>query len=193
VPAIKLIAIVGASFLAGILCWNLGLANVLSKDESVVTVNQGISLDDAISAFADEGIKNSLGIKSILVFSKSGGIQDDGQKQGVLRVDLPVVVSANGGVSFQYFVDVRNDLNKQTAIHCGDVRLHVFVDTEEVFVSSWLGYDDRVPEIPLDTGMITIHDFPSGLHKLGLIPEARSGGCNPGYIQSWGGTAILFE
>jgi hypothetical protein len=90
-------------------------------------------------------------------------------------------------------VDVKNDMNMQTAAHCGDVRLHIYLDSKEVFVSSWLGYDGRNPTIPLDTAMITLHDVPIGVHEIGFIPEARPGGCNPGFIQSWGGTAVLFK
>jgi len=56
--------------------------------------------------------------------------------------------------------------------------------------SGWLGNDDRDVRIPLKTNKIIIHDIPAGLHNVGLIPEGRTGGCNSGFIQSWGGTAV---
>jgi hypothetical protein len=187
-------AVAGISFIAGIIVWNFGLGSFFTSDEHLVSVEAGISLEEAITAFGDESAMNSLGIQNVFVFSKSGGKASGGQLQPVLRVDLPANVSLGGkDVSFQYFVDVRNDMNKQTAAHCGDVRLHVFLDSKEIFVSSWLGYDGRNPTIPLDTAMIVLHDVPAGVHEIGLIPEARPGGCNPGFIQSWGGTAVLFK
>lgn len=180
--------------LAGGAVGSIPFYTVVATTAFVVSSGPGISLADATSAFGSENVRDDLRLQSITVFDKSGGRADDGQKQQVLRVDLPVRIARDGNdVAFQYFVDVRNDLNGQKAFHCGDTRIHVYLDTKKVFVSGWMGYDDRNPQLPLKTSKITIHDVPGGLHYVGLIPEARTGGCNSGFIQSWGGTAVFFE
>jgi len=159
-----------------------------------VTISGGIALDDAIDAFGNENLKNQFGINDILVFSKSGGAAADGQMQHVLRVDLPFQSnSAHDDVGLQYFVNVRNDLDGANIFHCSDIRLHVFLDHRKVITTEWLGYDDRDPSLPKHTDIITIHDVRPGSHHISLLPESRTGGCNSGFLQSWGGTAILFD
>jgi hypothetical protein len=185
--------LIGASFVGGIV---LGLewSEVFGVQEPSITKSPGLVLDDVIVAFGDENTKNRLGVKDILAFVKSGGTAEGGQNQTILRVDLPVETRAEGDViSLQYFVEVRDDMNKELALHCGDIRLSVYLDQKKVFVTDWLGYEDRYPQLPLKTEKITIHDVPVGLHSITLIPEARAGGCNAGHIQSWGGTAVIFN
>lgn len=90
-----------------------------------------------------------------MVFSKSGGTAEGGQNQTALRVDLPIETLANGDdISLQYFVDVSHDFNKELAVHCGDLRLRVYLGEKKVFVSDWLGYEDRYPKLPLGTEKI---------------------------------------
>ena len=192
--SILVAALLALIILAGGAVGSIDFRTVVATSTFAVSSSPGISLSDAIAAFGSENIREDLELQSITVFNKSGGSMDSGQKQQVLRVDLPVKVPRDGDdVNFQYFVDRKNDLNGQTAFHCGDIRVHVYLDTKKVFVSGWMGYDDRNPQLPLKTSKITIHDVPDGLHYVGLIPEARTGGCNSGFIQSWGGTVVLFE
>jgi hypothetical protein len=192
-PSILIPLILGASVLAGALVGSVDFHEALATSSIVVSTRSGISLEDAIAAFSNERIRDDLGVKSVLAFSQSGGSADNGQKQQVLRVNLPLGEVRGGDVAFQYFVDVKDDMNQQTAFHCGDIRLHVYLDAKKVFVSGWLGYDDRDVRIPLKTSKIIIQDIPAGLHNVSLIPEGRTGGCNSGFIQSWGGTAVIFQ
>lgn len=187
-------ACLAVGVLAGSAVGIIPFHTVVATTAFAVSSSPGISLADATAAFGSENTREDLELQSITVFNKSGGMADGGQKQQVLRVDFPVKVARDkDDVTFQYFIDVKNDLNGQKAFHCGDIRIHVYLDTKKVFVSGWMGYDDRNPQLPLKTSKITIHDVPDGLHYVGLIPEARTGGCNSGFIQSWGGTAVLFE
>ena len=182
------------AFLAGVIVSTAYLRQPVVISTNEVTIGSGISLRSALDAFSNESIRDDADLSSVNVFSKSGGKINAGQMQQVLKVDLPInVTDGNDDVSFQYFVEVKDDMNGLAAVHCGDIRLHVYLDSRNVFVTKWLGYDGRYPVLPLDTGRITIHDVAVGLHNIGMVPEARSGGCNAGFIQSWGRTAVVFN
>jgi hypothetical protein len=182
------------AFLAGVIVSTISIREPVGVSTDDVTIGSGITLRSAVDAFSDERIREEADLSSVNVFSKSGGRINAGQMQQVLKVDLPINVTNSGDdVSFQYFVEVKDDMNGLAAVHCGDIRLHVYLDSRNVYVTKWLGYDDRYPVLPLDTGRITIHDISAGLHDIGLVPEARAGGCNAGFIQSWGGTSVVFN
>jgi hypothetical protein len=185
---------VAVAVLAGSMIGAMDFHSAFATTTYIVTTSSGISLNEAIDAFNNEDIKDRLGLDNIQIFSKSGGSSAGGQRQAVLRVDLPEKITSTGdSISFQYFVDTKNDMNGEMISHCGDVRLHEYLDARKVYVSKWLGYDGRTPDLPLKTEKITVHEVPTGWHDIGLIPEARSGGCNSGFIQSWGGTAVVFK
>ncbi|OLC26017.1 MAG: hypothetical protein AUH37_01525 [Candidatus Nitrososphaera sp. 13_1_40CM_48_12] len=160
-----------------------------------ISVSQGLTLADVVAAIRDQDTREEKGLKNILVFSKSGGSLEIGNFQPNLRVDLPVNVNHDKKeVSFQYFVETKDDLTGSLIFHCTDVRLHVYVDKNEVFVTDWLGYQDRDPALSLQTEKITMSKISPGDHSIGLIPEGRLGGCNTqGYLLSWGGTAAIFK
>lgn len=187
------IGLISVAIIAGIAVGYFDFRGAFATTSYPVTTSRGISLDSAIAAFGNEASRDQLGLKDITVFDKSGGTSDGGQRQAVLTVDLPVRVATNEDeISFQYFVDTRSDMNGDNAFHCADIRLHVYVDTKKVYVSNWMGYDDRAPQLPLKTDKITIHNVPTGLKDIRLVPEGRLGGCNSGFLQSWGGTTVLF-
>ena len=188
------ISMLAVAFLAGVIVSTACLRQPVVISTNEVTIGSGISLRSALDAFSGESSRDDADLSSVNVFSKSGGKINAGQMQQVLKVDLPInVTDGNDDVSFQYFVEVKDDMNGLAAVHCGDIRLHVYLDSRNVFVTKWLGYDGRYPVLPLDTGRITIHDVAVGLHNIGMVPEARSGGCNAGFIQSWGRTAVVFN
>jgi hypothetical protein len=164
------------------------------SSDAIVTHSAGLTLSNVTSAFGDPNTKESMGIHDILVFVKSGGSPEGGNLQPLLRTDLPPIQSATGNISFQYFVDVKNDLTGPNSFHCSDTRLHVFLDKKEVYLSDWLGYQDRTPALPLDTGKVTLADMSSYPHELSFLPESRNTGCNSsGYVLSWGGTIAVFQ
>ncbi len=192
--SLQVISAIGAAILVGGIVTGIEFLSASATSSYDITTGRGISLENAIIAFSNEEMKNRLGLKNIMVFSKSGGSSEGGQMQQILRVDHPVKLEVTeSDVSFQYFVNIREDLDGERTFHCGDIRLHVFLDYKKVHITKWLGYEDRSPHLPLKTDKITIHDVPAGWHDIGLIPEARPGGCNSGYIQSWGGTGVLFD
>lgn len=86
----------------------------------------------------------------------------------------------------QHFVNVGNDTIPGRA--CSDIRLHILIDSLEVHVTDWLGYEGRIPSLPLDTGCLDFSPVAIGQHTLTLSPEGRVGGCNHGTLLNWGGT-----
>jgi hypothetical protein len=115
-------------------------------------------------------------------FRKTGNTA--GQTSPLL--DFSVDVLTAGLLEMQYFVNVTND--NIPGRHCSDVRLHILIDNSTVFTTDWLGYQGRVPALPLDTGLINLGPVTPGLHTLTLSPEGRVSGCNQGLLWGWGGT-----
>ena len=167
----------------------------LAAPGSRVSTSPGLALADVVTANGDQATREQLGVASILSFVKGGGALEDGNLQPIPRVDsIANADRENRDISFQYFVDVREDITGSLNFHCSDVKLHVVLDGKEVYVTDWLGYQDRNPALPLQTEKITIKQLSSGDHYLTLIPEGRVGGCNTqGYVLSWGGTLAIFE
>jgi len=67
---------------------------------------------------------------------------------------------------------------------CSAVRIHFFIDGNEVAVTSFAGPGEKTPFVSL--GFVT-----SGTHTVGVQAEGEVGGCNIGGLFSWGGTVIL--
>ena len=165
-----------------------------ANSQSRVSTSEGLTLPEVIAAFKNHETREEKGLQNVLVAEKSGGSPETEQFTPNLRVDVPVKVSfEQKQVSFQYFVDVRNDLTGSTTLHCTDIRIHVYLDRKEVFVTDWLGYEDRSPALPLQTDKITIEKVSPGIHEIGLIPEGRIGGCNTAFLLAWGGTIAVFQ
>lgn len=159
-----------------------------------VTTSPGLTLEEVIDAFLSPAVRDVKGTQNIMIFTKSGGFIEDGQKQRNLKFDLPVTVKERkDDVSFQYFVEVKNDMTPEIA-HCSDIRMHVYLDNKYQYTTGWMGYDGRSPSLPLQTDMITIEDVKKGNHDIGLKPEGRTSGCNTeGYVFSWGGTVVVYK
>jgi hypothetical protein len=187
-----LLSVLGATAL--VLGISYDVSNVASARSSRVSISQGLSLTDVNAAVRDQDTREEKGLKNIFVFTKSGGSLEIGNFQPNLRVDLPIDVNQDKKeTSFQYFADIRDDLTDSIS-HCSDVRLHVYVDRNEVYVTDWLGYQDRNPALNLQTEKITISHVSPSENSISLIPEGRIGGCNTqGYVLSWGGTAAIYE
>jgi hypothetical protein len=189
-----LAALFGSAVLLGALAstFSAGIANAQTAYK--VTTSTGITMANAVDAYWSQSVRDDLGVRNVLMFAKSGGNDALGQKPQILRVDLPVKVKSGGeDISVQYFVDVSNDLSPSPMVHCGDVRLHVYVGGVKVYVTPWMGYEGRNPGLPLQTAKLTIHDVPAGWRDIGFVPEGRAGGCNVGATYSWGGTGVVFD
>jgi hypothetical protein len=190
---IVLASILGIAVLGGALLGSVDLGTAYGAGGFVVTTSPGITQKQATEAFPNETTQKNLDLRNIFVFTKSGGSQSLGQKPQVLRVDMPVKATAGEDISFQYFVDVSNDVTAYPIAHCGDVRLHIYLDGVKIYTTGWMGYETRSPKLPLQTDKITIHDVSAGWKDIGFVPEGRSGGCNVGYVRSWGGTGVIFN
>lgn len=160
-----------------------------------ITKSSGLTSHEVKEAFFSPSVRDEMGAQNIMIFSKSGGNLEDGNKQRNLLVDMPVTITEKvGDISFQYFVDVRDDLTP-AMFHCSDIRLHVYLDDKYQYTTEWLGYDDRYPRpLPLQTEILTLNDVKGGKHDVSIKPEGRVGGCNvDGFLFSWGGTIAIFR
>ena len=191
--AIILVGILGA--IALIYTSMYSVTVVFAAPSSRITTSQGLTLDEVIAAYGTQSLREEKGLKNILVFTKGGGSLEVGNLQPNLRIDSVVdVTPQNKEVSFQYFVDIRDDLTGSRIFHCSDVRLHVLLDGKEIHVTDWLGYEDGDTSLALKTDKITIGKVSPGEHHVGLIPEGRVTGCNvQGYVLSWAGTIAIFD
>ncbi len=77
------------------------------------------------------------------------------------------------------------------ASHCSSARVKLYVDGVLVYVSGYLGWNGApapFSALPLSTGIINLGPVAPGTHTVGITAEGQVGGCNVGYIASWGGT-----
>lgn len=70
--------------------------------------------------------------------------------------------------------------------HCAWIRLHVFVDGQEVAVTPFMGWLGGPG--PLSVGPIFLKNVTAGTHQIAFQGESKmgDGGCNPGSLASWG-------
>src|SRR5437867_5194140 len=130
-----LIGFVGITVLLASFSFNLPLLLVDAaspatgaNSQSRVSTSEGLTLPEVIAAFKNHETREENGLQNVLVAEKSGGSPRTEQFTPNLRVDVPVKVSSEQKqVSFQYFVDVRNDLTGSTTSHCSDMRIHVYL------------------------------------------------------------------
>src|SRR5437867_9205269 len=174
---LTLLSVLGAAVLVLRILFSVSTVNAVPA--SRISLSQGLTLPDVIAAFGDQATREEKGLKNILLFTKSGGSLEIGNFQPNLRVDIPVNIDHHKKeVSFQYFVETKDDLTGSVIFHCSDVRLHVYIDRKEVYVTDWLGYQDRDPALNVQTEKITINKVSPSDHTIGLIPEGILGGCN---------------
>ena len=162
-----------------------------------VKISNGITLDEMKYAYLNGPIAmDEVGLQSVNVFTKAGGVPADELEQPNLKFDFAASTIGTGSdrkISFQYFVDVANDITPSPIQHCADLKLHILVDGKRVYTTDWMGYDDRSPALPLTTDKISISKVSAGDHMVTLIPEGI-GGCIVGnFVFSWGGTAVVFK
>jgi hypothetical protein len=69
---------------------------------------------------------------------------------------------------------------------CSDMRLHILLDGVEWETSNYFGMDSKT------TGVLDLGTVSSGRHTLKFQPEGRLGGCNTGYLESWGGSLVVY-
>jgi hypothetical protein len=69
---------------------------------------------------------------------------------------------------------------------CSDMRLHILLDGVEWETSNYFGMDSKT------TGVLDLGPVSSGKHTLKFQPEGRLGGCNTGYLESWGGPLVVY-
>jgi hypothetical protein len=168
------------------------------------------TLQEITGKYGDLVALHNMGISQVETFFKAGGNGRDGQIQSELAWEKAIslggsltepeesgnnTASNNGlntkfSISFKFFTDVKYDSTPDT-FDCSDLRIHVYLDEKEVFLSSWMGYENRSPQLPLDTGIVHLHDISIGKHLLKFVPESRLSGCNIDYLRSWGGTIAI--
>jgi hypothetical protein len=68
--------------------------------------------------------------------------------------------------------------------HCSNVQVDVYVD-------GVLKTTTPVLSPTQGTGWLELGDVAAGPHTIGLVAHGFTGGCNVGYIQSWGGTLAV--
>ena len=149
-------------------------------------------LSQVLPAFSDPNALNSINASQVTQFANGGGSAAQGEIQPALKEVTLFNVTESGVAKFQYFVDVKEDATP-TFAHCSDIRLHVNIDGRYVGVTQWLGYEGRPLPLPLDTGIISVNGITPGKHFLVLVPQGRVGGCNSGYLYSWGGVMVIFK
>jgi len=59
--------------------------------------------------------------------------------------------------------------------------------------TEWLGYAGRIPNLPMNTEIISIDSLVPGEHTLTLRPEGRVSGCNTAGIAAWDGSIQLYS
>ena len=94
------------------------------------------------------------------------------------QLDFRVVLTTTEVLRMQYFV---------SPLHCSDVRLHILVDDQEVFLTEFMGPLGGV----MTTGVLDLGPISSGNHSLTLAPEGKTGGCNTGTLHRWHGTLVV--
>lgn len=156
-------------------------------------------LVEIANRYGDLESLKEIGVLQAISFFKVGGNQEDGQLQPSLGMEIPVGLGSGtanmtefSSLKIRYFADVSYDSTPKT-FDCSDLRIHLFVDDMPLAVSSWLGYENRIPELPLDTGLINLHSISTGQHTIKILPEGRLSGCNTDYLRSWGGTFVIFD
>lgn len=102
---------------------------------------------------------------------KGGGTPDT---QHSPQLDEVVDFDAGGNVKMEFRLD-----NKA----CSKIRLNLSLDGRPLKQTDF--FDERSGT--LDLGQVSF-----GRHSLKLSPEGTKGGCNNGYLQSWGGTLTLY-
>jgi hypothetical protein len=169
-------------------------------------------LQEITSKYGDLMQLRKIGISQAETFFKTGGNGKEGQVQSELAWEKTIDfgsnsteqqgssnntesserASANYSIDFKFFADVSKDPTPGTS-DCSDLRIHAYLDDNEVFVSPWMGYEKRIPQLPLDTGIVNLHDISAGKHTLKFVPEGRLSGCNTDFLRSWGGTIAILS
>jgi len=75
--------------------------------------------------------------------------------------------------------------------HCSSVRVHCFLDGARVYTSPFLGWVDGPVLGGLTTGFINLGPVAPGGHLVEIRAEGQVGGCNNGWLGSWGGELRL--
>lgn len=153
-----------------------------------------VTIEDALSALANPEQLHLFNGSQVIQFTKSGGLETDGQFQKSLAVSNLVMLGDNETpMQFVYFVDSKHDATPMF-YHSSDIRMHVYIDGRDIGVTPWLGYEDRIlSSLPTNTGVISITNVSPGDHLVSLIPEGRVGGSNSGYLYAWGGTLVFLH
>jgi hypothetical protein len=75
--------------------------------------------------------------------------------------------------------------------HCSSVRVHYFLDGTRVYSSLFLGWVGGPVLGGLTTGFINLGPVAPGGHLVEVRAEGQVGGCNNGWLASWGGELRL--
>jgi len=94
------------------------------------------------------------------------------------QLDFRVALTTTSVLGMRYDV---------SSLHCSDIKLHLLVDNQEVYVTGFMGPLSGV----MTTGFLDLGPVSSGNHSLTLSPEGRIGGCNTGTLHRWLGTLVV--
>ena len=117
-------------------------------------------------------------------FYRNDGFGNQGQTPETLDYSTTANANSDGDLIFQFVSS--DDI-------CSDIRLHYSVDGEPEGTTEWLGYAGRIPNLPMNTEIISIDSLVPGEHTLTLRPEGRVSGCNTAGIAAWDGSIQLYQ
>jgi hypothetical protein len=85
--------------------------------------------------------------------------------------------------------------------HCSAVKLNIYVDGSLYKTTDYLGWystsaypnNGIYSNSPLTTGILDLGLFNAGSHTVSLEVVGAQGGCNLGYVESWGGSLSIYS
>lgn len=90
-------------------------------------------------------------------------------------IDFQIQTETSGVFKIQYMINPK---------HCSDIRLHIFLNEKEVFLTDFMGpLSGITTSNNIDLGPVS-----AGNYTLKISPEGKVGGCNTGELRAWEGT-----
>jgi hypothetical protein len=170
------IAFVGGMFFAGVPveAKKGGGGDVIDQVWAAIT-----GLDTRVSE-----LESSPHMVKTVKFYRNDGFGNQGQTPMTLNYTTMANATSGGDLIFQFVSS--DDI-------CSDIRVHYSVDGMNEEVTEWLGYAGRIPNLPMNTEIISIDSLTPGEHELTLRPEGRESGCNTAGIAAWDGSIQLYQ
>ena len=171
-----IVAFVGGMFFAGVPVEAKKGGGGSVIDEVLAAI---MGLDTRVSE-----LESSPHMVKTVKFNRLDGSVSQGQLPTTLDYSTAANANSDGNLTFQFV---------GTDLICSDIRVHYSVDGVNKGVTEWLGYTNRIPNLPMSTEIISIDSLSPGEHTLTLRPESRVGGCNTAGIATWAGSIQLYQ